>query len=63
MVLAVQLNPSPYEAPTTTSHINPPFFFFFLNLTKYETHGICFIFLTKCDPERAEIEEEKKYTQ
>ena len=26
MVLAVQLNPSLYEAPTTTSHLNPPFF-------------------------------------
>ena len=48
MVLVVQLNPSPYEAPTTTSHINPPFFFFFfLSLTKYETRGICFIFFNQ----------------
>ena len=53
MVLAAQLNPSLYEAPTTTSHINPPFFifyFYFLSLTKYETRGICFIFFNQMWP-------------
>ena len=63
MVLAAQLNPSLYEAPTTTSHLNPPFFiFYFLNFNQVWNMWYLFYFLTKCDPERVEIEEEKKYT-